>query len=286
MTQDPRNQGAAPPRPVDAERVEPDHELKSHPDVFWPAARGEKMFEFRKDDRPGGFHVGQMVRLRCYDRGGYVEVDPLDRRITNILRGGEFGLQEGYCILSLAPTSPAHSPDKAVTREGLPILPDGWTYVRNDQGEIRVQPPAGTVFEPHALATKPTGTEAGRGVVPTGWKLVPVEATEEMEAAGWIDKEDVSPSEIYWAMLAAAPTPPVSPSPDSTGPAGAEEIGDAPWLAYRKWQDETKPGYWCESGFRAGYAAGRAALTPSAPIAGPSPDSTGQGDAQTQEGGR
>ncbi|AWN47205.1 hypothetical protein DK419_13485 [Methylobacterium terrae] len=79
-----------------------DHEFKSHPNVFWPAARGEKTFEFRKDDR-GGYHVGQTVRLRCYDRGEYVETPPLDRRITNILRPGEFGLQDGYCILSLAP---------------------------------------------------------------------------------------------------------------------------------------------------------------------------------------
>lgn len=39
-----------------------------------------------------------------------------------------------------------------------------------------------------------------------GWKLVPIEPTEEMIAAGWIDKEDVSPREIYWAMLSAAPT--------------------------------------------------------------------------------
>lgn len=86
-----------------------DHEFKSHPDVFWPAALGEKSFEFRKDDR-GGYHVGQTVRLRCYDPDhGFHGHPPLDRRITNILRGGEFGLQEGYCILGLAPLSTAHT---------------------------------------------------------------------------------------------------------------------------------------------------------------------------------
>lgn len=44
----------------------------------------------------------------------------------------------------------------------------------------------------------------------TQWKLVPREATEEMIAVGWIDKEDVSPDEIWYAMQAASPTPPVS----------------------------------------------------------------------------
>ena len=82
-----------------------DHEFKSHPDVFWPAARGEKTFEYRRDDR-GGYEVGQTVRLRCYDpTRGYHDTAPLDRRITNILRGGEFELPMGYCILSLAPLS-------------------------------------------------------------------------------------------------------------------------------------------------------------------------------------
>jgi hypothetical protein len=43
---------------------------------------------------------------------------------------------------------------------------------------------------------------------PPGWKLVPETPTEEMEAAGWIDKEDVCPCDIYAAMLAAAPEAP------------------------------------------------------------------------------
>ena len=40
------------------------------------------------------------------------------------------------------------------------------------------------------------------------WKWVPAEPTDVMVAAGWIDKEDVGPDDIYRAMLAAAPTPP------------------------------------------------------------------------------
>ena len=40
------------------------------------------------------------------------------------------------------------------------------------------------------------------------WKLVPVEPTDEMVEAGWIDTEGVDPDDIYGSMLAAAPEPP------------------------------------------------------------------------------
>lgn len=39
----------------------------------------------------------------------------------------------------------------------------------------------------------------------TKWQWVPVEPTPEMIEAGWIDKEDTNPDDIYRAMLAAAP---------------------------------------------------------------------------------
>ncbi|TNC14869.1 DUF3850 domain-containing protein [Methylobacterium terricola] len=116
----------APPSLIEGEKI--DHEFKSHPDVFWPVARGEKTFEFRKDDR-GGYHVGQTVRLRCYDPArGYLPAPALDRRITNILKPGEFGLQDGYCILSLAPIavgealSPPTQTEIQVAREAAEAL--------------------------------------------------------------------------------------------------------------------------------------------------------------------
>lgn len=84
-----------------------DHEFKSHQSVFWPAAYGQKMFEYRRDDR-GGYEIGQTVRLRLWHADiGYADVPPLDRRITNILRGGEFELPHSHCILGLAPISAA-----------------------------------------------------------------------------------------------------------------------------------------------------------------------------------
>jgi hypothetical protein len=51
-------------------------------------------------------------------------------------------------------------------------------------------------------ATKAPGAEG-----PGDWVLVPREPTEEMVQAGWIDKEDVDPDDIYRAMIASAPAP-------------------------------------------------------------------------------
>jgi hypothetical protein len=152
--------------------LEPDHEFKSHPDVFWPAVRGEKMFEFRKDDR-GGYSVGQTVRLRCYDPDhGYHGHPPLDRRITNILRGGEFGLPQGFCILSLAPLTPAQAPDKAGERDGQlesAIVNSmvhlqcalGWPL---DDAHAAINSVLKGLSA--ALTPQPNGTGASRGVIP------------------------------------------------------------------------------------------------------------------------
>jgi hypothetical protein len=54
------------------------------------------------------------------------------------------------------------------------------------------------------------GTPAGqRAGVPEGWKLVPVEPTETMEARGIIARHEDKPTvEVYAAMIDAAPTPP------------------------------------------------------------------------------
>ena len=54
--------------------------------------------------------------------------------------------------------------------------------------------------------------EASPASVPEGWKLVPVEATKKMCGAAYSDRMvwNGGPRAIYEAMLAAAPTPPVS----------------------------------------------------------------------------
>lgn len=56
--------------------------------------------------------------------------------------------------------------------------------------------------------------------VPSGWKLVPVEPTREMNRAGFdAHRATGLTGEIWRAMLTAAPTPPVQPAAPSLQPA-------------------------------------------------------------------
>jgi hypothetical protein len=52
-------------------------------------------------------------------------------------------------------------------------------------------------------ASEAIRTILANGYAPEGMVLVPEEPTEAMVNAGWIDKEDVNPDDIYRAMLAA-----------------------------------------------------------------------------------
>lgn len=81
----------------------------------------------------------------------------------------------------------------------------------------RRTPPA--AFETHPLPTiNVVAHEAGNvkrsppAAVPDGWVLVPCEPTPAMVEAGWIDKEDVNPDDIYRAMISAAPAAPTEAS--------------------------------------------------------------------------
>jgi hypothetical protein len=85
------------------------HELKCHPEPFQAVKRGDKLFEFRKDDRD--FRVGDTLRLRewipdggwinGYKVWGHYTGRECARTITYIIREG-FGIPEGYCIMSLS----------------------------------------------------------------------------------------------------------------------------------------------------------------------------------------
>src|SRR5690606_38516107 len=69
--------------------------------------------------------------------------------------------------------------------------------------------------------------DAQAPAVPEGWRLVPVEPTEEMVQAGhtalmeWDARtgDDLGIENVYGAMLAAAPTPPASAAPAAAGDA-------------------------------------------------------------------
>lgn len=99
------------------------HDLKVVPPYFEPLESGRKPFEVRLDDRPEGFHVGDVLKLREWEP----VAAPLDpsrphpgrytgrgciRRVTYVLKGQEavaFGIQPGYVVLGLG-TEPAPPP--------------------------------------------------------------------------------------------------------------------------------------------------------------------------------
>lgn len=77
------------------------HYLKCWPEYYKLIEAGIKKFEIRKDDR--GFNVNDIVVLYEYDPAkSEFTGNELMLRITYILRSApEFGLINGYCILSL-----------------------------------------------------------------------------------------------------------------------------------------------------------------------------------------
>lgn len=77
------------------------HELKTWPEYFQQIRHGHKTFEVRWDDR--GFEVGDTLLLREYnpDLGRYTNRSAA-RTVTGILRGGQFGIEPGFVVMSLA----------------------------------------------------------------------------------------------------------------------------------------------------------------------------------------
>ena len=78
------------------------HKLKILPEYFQALASGAKTFECRKDDR--NFAVGDELILREWNPDRHEETGwTTHRRVSYIMRGGKFGLQDGYVIMGLAP---------------------------------------------------------------------------------------------------------------------------------------------------------------------------------------
>lgn len=93
------------------------HELKCWSGSFLNLALGTKTFEFRRDDR--GYEVGDVLYLREWiPESNRHTGNALLRTVTYKLEGGQFGLPEGFCVLSLVPTR--DEPEK--TRSQYPFI--------------------------------------------------------------------------------------------------------------------------------------------------------------------
>lgn len=75
------------------------HELKILIPFFVAVQNGSKTFELRKNDR--NYFVGDVLILKEYnERTGEFTGRIIPKKVTYIFYGGEYGLEEGYCILS------------------------------------------------------------------------------------------------------------------------------------------------------------------------------------------
>lgn len=100
------------------------HELKADIYPFQFTLQGDKLFEFRKNDRQ--FHIGDFLLLKEYQK----ETNSYTGRIifaqiTYILLQG-YNLPEGYCIMSIKilTSSPSASPSPSpspVRGSGVPV---------------------------------------------------------------------------------------------------------------------------------------------------------------------
>ena len=76
------------------------HFLKTWPQFYRAVARGDKRFEVRKDDR--AYQAGDVLVLQEYDPERREFNGPSVRvRVTFVLRGGEFGIEPGFVVMSL-----------------------------------------------------------------------------------------------------------------------------------------------------------------------------------------
>lgn len=74
------------------------HELKILPEYYKAVLKGKKKFELRKNDRD--YEVGDRLILNEYDGEKYTG-EFVIKNITYIFKGGSYGLEEGYVILSI-----------------------------------------------------------------------------------------------------------------------------------------------------------------------------------------
>ena len=76
------------------------HELKTWPSFFNSVMNGIKPFEVRKFDRP--FKIGDVLLLREYNPNTESYTGAVcTRQISYILSGGQFGIENGFCVMGL-----------------------------------------------------------------------------------------------------------------------------------------------------------------------------------------
>ena len=82
------------------------HNLKIWPEFFKALVAGEKTYDIRKNDRTGGFQVGDTIFFLEWDsKNERYTGHKIETKITHVLHGGTHppatdGLKAGYVALS------------------------------------------------------------------------------------------------------------------------------------------------------------------------------------------
>lgn len=80
------------------------HEVKIQSVHFTEILAGRKTHEVRLNDR--NYQVGDCLNLQEIDENGDYTGQEMNSQITHVLEGGQYGLADGWCVLSLANTTP------------------------------------------------------------------------------------------------------------------------------------------------------------------------------------
>lgn len=77
------------------------HDLKTWKEYFDEVLMGRKTFEVRKNDR--NFQKGDIIILKEWDneKKEYTGRE-ISRVVSYVLRGGNFGIEKDYCVLSIS----------------------------------------------------------------------------------------------------------------------------------------------------------------------------------------
>lgn len=80
------------------------HDLKTWPEFYKHIASGEKTFEMRYADRK--YQVGDILELGEYEPDEGYTGEFTRRKVTFILAGDGFGIQEGWVCMAIRPLLP------------------------------------------------------------------------------------------------------------------------------------------------------------------------------------
>ena len=77
-----------------------EHRIKLAPRYFNDVSLGLKPFEVRRNDRD--YQAGDIAILQEWTPATKYTGREIKRKITYVLHGGVFGIQEGFCVFALS----------------------------------------------------------------------------------------------------------------------------------------------------------------------------------------